>query len=74
MGRLGAVPCPPPRPRHCRLPHARRDGLSTVRRLRALDPDVPILVLTVEERTDVAARFLEAGATDFAVKPVKRRI
>lgn len=45
------------------------DGLTTVRRLRALDPDV--LVLTVEEKADVAARFLDAGATDFAVKPVK---
>lgn len=47
------------------------DALTTVRHLRALDPDVPILVLTVEETADVAARFLEAGATDFAVKPVK---
>ncbi len=46
-------------------------GLQGVQLLRALDPDVPILVLTVEESQEVADRFLAAGASDFALKPIK---
>ncbi|MBT2668100.1 response regulator [Bacillus sp. ISL-4] len=47
------------------------DGIKTVGELRNLNADVPILVLTVDERQEIADRFLEAGATDFALKPVK---
>lgn len=47
------------------------DGLETVRILREHDQEVPILVLTVDERQEIADRFLDEGATDFALKPVK---
>ncbi|SFK41432.1 two-component system, CitB family, response regulator DctR [Halobacillus dabanensis] len=47
------------------------DGLQTVREIRKHNSTVPILVLTVDERQEVADRFLEEGATDFALKPVK---
>ncbi|UFJ38871.1 response regulator [Brevibacillus humidisoli] len=47
------------------------DGLQTVREIRKLDRQVPILVLTVDERQEIADRFLDEGATDFALKPVK---
>ncbi|AET70807.1 response regulator of citrate/malate metabolism [Desulfosporosinus orientis DSM 765] len=47
------------------------DGLETVRFIRKQDPHIPILVLTVDERQKIADRFLDAGATDFALKPVK---
>ncbi|MGE7907717.1 response regulator [Peribacillus sp. NPDC094092] len=47
------------------------DGIKTVGELRKLNADVPILVLTVDERQEIADRFLAAGATDFALKPVK---
>ncbi|MGP4076244.1 response regulator [Halobacillus sp. K22] len=47
------------------------DGLQTVRELRKHNQQIPILVLTVDERQEVADRFLEEGATDFALKPVK---
>ncbi|MDI6880314.1 MAG: response regulator [Desulfitobacteriaceae bacterium] len=47
------------------------DGLTTVRELRKRDAAVPILVLTVDERQSVAEEFLDAGATDFAIKPVR---
>jgi two-component system response regulator DctR len=32
---------------------------------------LPILVLTVDERQELADQFLTAGATDFALKPIK---
>ncbi|MFP7736237.1 response regulator [Priestia aryabhattai] len=47
------------------------DGIKTVGELRNRNANVPILVLTVDERQEIADRFLEAGATDFALKPVK---
>ncbi|SPF32968.1 Response regulator [Candidatus Desulfosporosinus infrequens] len=47
------------------------DGLETVRLIRETDQQIPILVLTVDERQEIADRFLDVGATDFALKPVK---
>lgn len=47
------------------------DGLAAVQEIRQLDKQVPILVLTVDERQEIADRFLDEGATDFALKPVK---
>lgn len=47
------------------------DGVRTVREIRKLDSSVPIIVLTVEESNEVAEKFFHAGATDFALKPIK---
>jgi two-component system response regulator DctR len=47
------------------------DGLLAVQEIRKLDRNVPVLVLTVDERQEIADRFLDAGATDFAIKPVR---
>lgn len=47
------------------------DGLTTVKRIRQLDNAVSILVLTVDERQEIAEKFIAAGATDFAIKPIK---
>lgn len=49
----------------------RHDGLTTLKALRQWNKDLPIIILTVDERQDVANRFLDAGASDFANKPVK---
>ena len=49
----------------------RINGVEGVRRLRRLSPGVPILVFTIDESQEVADAFLEAGATDFALKPIK---
>jgi two-component system response regulator DctR len=48
-----------------------QDGLVTVRLLRQMDRLVPIIVLTVDENQAIADRFLNAGANDFANKPIK---
>ncbi len=47
------------------------DGITTVRKIREQDSVVSILVLTVDERQEIADRFMLAGATDFAIKPIK---
>ena len=47
------------------------DGVELVREIRKIDATVPVMVLTVDERLSLAKRFTEAGANDFAVKPIK---
>lgn len=47
------------------------NGIEGVRMLRKLSPDVPIIVFTIDESQQVADAFLEAGASDFALKPIK---
>jgi len=47
------------------------DGLTTVKKIRQMDDAVSILVLTVDERQETAEKFIAAGATDFAIKPIK---
>lgn len=47
------------------------DGLTTVKKIRQSDDTVAILVLTVDERQEILEKFMEAGATDFSIKPVK---
>lgn len=47
------------------------DGLRTVRELRKIHKNVPIIVLTVDDRLELADDFTKAGANDFASKPLK---
>ncbi len=47
------------------------NGLEGVKMIRALSNTIPIIVLTIDEDQDVANAFLEAGASDFALKPIK---
>lgn len=47
------------------------DGLTTVKKIRQMDNSISILVLTVDERQETAEKFIEAGTTDFAIKPIK---
>ena len=47
------------------------NGIEGVRRIRQLSNDVPIIVFTIDEDQEVANRFLEVGASDFALKPIK---
>lgn len=49
----------------------KQDGLTTVKLLRRQHQTVPIIVLTVDERQEIADNFLDAGASDFANKPIK---
>ena len=47
------------------------NGIKGVQMIREIDPEVPIIVFTIDESQEVANRFLEAGASDFALKPIK---
>ncbi len=45
------------------------DGLEVCRRLRAADPDLPVLMLTARGRVPDRVAGLDAGADDYLVKP-----
>ncbi|MBQ8648171.1 MAG: response regulator [Oscillospiraceae bacterium] len=49
----------------------RVNGVEGVQMLRRLNETVPILVFTIDESQAVADAFLAAGASDFALKPIK---
>ena len=47
------------------------DGISAVKEIRKKLPKVPIIVLTIEEEEHIVSRFMNAGANDYSLKPVK---
>lgn len=47
------------------------DGIHAVQRIRTMGIQVPVIVLTVEEQSQVMEHFLEVGADDYALKPIK---
>jgi len=49
----------------------KKDGLELVRRMQALSPDVPVLILTGHGTVASAVECLRAGATDYILKPVE---
>lgn len=49
----------------------RVNGIRGVEMIREIDANVPIIVFTIDESQEVANRFIEAGASDFALKPIK---
>jgi DNA-binding NtrC family response regulator len=52
-----------------RLPDG--DGLELIARIRAIDADVPVVVLTGNGSTDLAVEALKMGAADYLEKPFK---
>ena len=48
------------------------DGFEAIPRIRALQPGVPIVMLTSDSRPGEATRCRAAGISGYAVKPVKR--
>lgn len=46
-------------------------GIEGVKLLRRESASVPIIVFTIDESQSVADSFLAAGASDFALKPIK---
>lgn len=45
------------------------DGFETLKEIRRLRPDIPVLMLTGSDDISMAVRAIREGATDFIVKP-----
>lgn len=48
-------------------------GIETLRRMRAIAPKLPILMLTVRDREEDKVEALELGADDYVTKPFSTR-
>src|SRR6266568_8839636 len=46
-----------------------RDGLSFMREIRSIDPDLPVIVITGHGDVALAVEAMKAGAYDFIEKP-----
>ncbi|MFW5855854.1 MAG: response regulator [Bacillota bacterium] len=46
-------------------------GLEVVEKIRENNSELKIIVLTIDERYEIAQKFLKAGADDYALKPIK---
>ena len=47
------------------------DGITAVKEIRKRLPKTPIIVLTIEEKEQIVSRFMDAGADDYSLKPIK---
>lgn len=50
------------------------DGLALLREIRALDPDLPIIVMTAYGSIQSAVEAMKAGAFDYLTKPVELKV
>lgn len=48
-----------------------RNGLDVLRAVKAINPSLPVLVLTIEQSPETAEALLMEGAEDFINKPVR---
>ena len=45
------------------------DGVEVLRRLRHADPDLPVIMLTAHQDTELIVEAMKAGASDYLTKP-----
>ena len=45
------------------------DGIDVLRRLRQADPDLPVIMLTAHQDTELIVEAMKAGASDYLTKP-----
>ena len=45
------------------------DGIELLRRLRHIDPDLPVIMLTAHQDTELIVEAMKAGASDYLTKP-----
>ncbi len=46
------------------------DGLETLRRVRKLSPDIPVVMMTAYQTVDSAVESMRLGACDYLIKPL----
>ena len=45
------------------------DGIEVLRKLRQIDPDLPVIMLTAHQDTGLVVEAMKAGASDYVTKP-----
>ena len=49
-------------------------GLETLKQLRQMDPSLPVIIISAQERVSTALEALREGAYDYLVKPVEDEV
>lgn len=49
---------------------AEMDGIATLKEIKALNPAIPILIMTAFSSVETAVEALKAGALDYLIKPL----
>ncbi len=47
-----------------------KDGLETMRELKAIDPEVKVMMLTAVHEEDLAKQVMTEGVLDYLTKPI----
>lgn len=47
---------------------SKMDGIDTLKKIRKISPDIPVIVLTAHGSDDLYKRFIDAGASRFLTK------
>ena len=45
------------------------DGITVLKKLRQVDPDLPVIMLTAHQNTELIVEAIKAGASDYITKP-----
>lgn len=54
----------------CDVRMAEMDGIATLKEIKALNPAIPILIMTAFSSVETAVEALKAGALDYLIKPL----
>jgi len=46
------------------------DGLATLEKIKEIDPDVPVIIMTAHTEEELVLRALKSGAVDYLAKPL----
>jgi DNA-binding NtrC family response regulator len=69
LERLNTAPTPDVCLLDVRMPGM--DGIETLRRYRARNGQVPVVLMSAHEEANVAIQAMRLGATDFVIKPIR---
>jgi DNA-binding NtrC family response regulator len=48
------------------------DGIEVLKRIKKIDDDVPVIMITAQDRVDTAVETMREGAYDYLVKPIDK--
>lgn len=54
----------------CDVRMAEMDGIETLREIKALNPAIPVLIMTAFSSVETAVEALKTGALDYLIKPL----
>ena len=56
----------------CDVRMAEMDGIATLKEIKALNPAIPVLIMTAYSSVETAVEALKTGALDYLIKPLDR--